>query len=109
MQYMLDSVPWWVWLAPTPFIIGALLWFFGPFIIGFWNMLPTKVKAVIIAVATVGVAYIIGRSQGNKTARERQKQLNARAEQNRREIHDDIQKRSEPVVDRDLDKWLRDR
>lgn len=108
MQYIMDMVPWWVWLAPTSLIVGALLWFFGPYILGIWNMLPTKVKGVLIAIGTVGIAYLIGRNQGNRTAREAQRQRNIHAEKTRREIHDDVEKRSDDQLDRDMAKWMRD-
>lgn len=109
MQYIMDSVPWYVWLLPAPIIIGVLLWFFGPFIIGIWNALPTKVKAVLIAIGTVGLAYLIGRSQGNKTARDRLEAQRKQAVESRRQIHDDVQKRDDKRIDDDLSKWLRDK
>lgn len=107
-MYYLDSIPWWVWLLPTPFIIGVVAWFFGPLILRLWFALPTKVQAGLAIIFTIGLAYLFGRGQGNRAAREMQKQRDAHAVQTRERIHREVQTLNEPDVDKRLNRWMRD-
>jgi hypothetical protein len=42
-----------------------------------------------------------------RAARERQKERERMVNEHREELHRDIEKRSDTVIDRDFDKWVR--
>lgn len=108
MQYYIDMVPWYVWLLPAPIIVGLLLVFAGPWVLGIWNMLPRPVKLVLMFVGTLGIAFFMGRSQGNKAARDRQRKLDEKAIQTRQETHDEVKALPDDKLDKRIDKWMRD-
>lgn len=106
LQAALDHVPLWVWLAIAFAAFGALYWFFAPVVAAVWALTPKPVKIALGAIAAGLGIFVYGRYQGARTARELQKQKEARAVQDRQEIHDEVKNLSDDDLDKRFDKWV---
>lgn len=108
-SFIANQIPWWVYLVLL-MCGAAVAWvFFGPVLTMIWGLLPKWVKVVLGFILAVMLAIVYGRNKGYAQARLTQQKLDEHAELNRQEIHNDVVKRDEPTVDRDLDKWMRDK
>lgn len=102
-NWIINSIPLWAWiaLAGTALIATYSLW--GPV----WAMLPTKVKVVLIGIATLGGAYLAGRYKGAHDERAIQKARQREALQKRQEVDHAVDGMPTQEVDTQLDKWTR--
>ena len=108
-DFIKNSIPWWVYLIGF-LAAGGILWvYFGPLIMAIWHRLPNWLQWTIIMIFAVFLSVIYGRNKGFADARKRQKELDAHAVQKRQEIHNEVEHMDAPTVDRELDKWLRDK
>lgn len=102
-NWIINSIPLWVWIALVGGLAVVTYSVWGPI----WAMLPTKVKAVLIFIATLGGAYLAGRYKGAHDERALAAKRNAEALQKRQEVEDEVRKLPESEVDKRLDKWTR--
>lgn len=98
MMWLINWLPWYVWATAVASCIVIA-----------WPYLPSKMRVVVLAVATLGISYIVGRRGGSQYEIERQKQRDAAAVKRREEIEKRIAKRSDSDIKRDVDKWMRDK
>ena len=74
---ILDSTPWWLWALAGAGILAATYQIWRPL----WALLPSPVKAVLIASGAAALAYLAGRNKGAAGALHRAKeQEQARAD-----------------------------
>lgn len=62
----------------------------------------------IIILAVLGWVYYLGYRRGYQVYEEQVREDSQKAEDKREEIEKDIAKRPDDVLDRDLDRWMRD-
>lgn len=108
MDFFLSMIPLWVWIVMGLLIAAPILYFFGPIVFGIWRILPNWAKIVLGAVFSVFGVFVYGRHKGYKTYKEHQEKLDRRAVENRKEIHDEVEKLSPSDTDKRLDRWYRD-
>lgn len=107
-EFILNQIPWWVYVILIV-AAGGILWvYFGPLILAIWRILPGWVKYVIGLLLAIGLAVVYGRNKGWNDRESVQRRIDEKAVENRRVVHESVQKRSEPELDRDLAKWMRD-
>lgn len=102
---LVDHIPLWGWLVMIIVPIGVLLYFFSPILIPIWKVLPTPVKAVLIFITGLFVAFMGGRYRGRWNAEEEQRKRDADALQKRNEVDREIG----TLSDSEAQKRLRDR
>jgi threonine/homoserine/homoserine lactone efflux protein len=105
---ILDHIPWWGWLIIIGVPTGAVFYFFSPIIIPLWTATPRWLKALLMFVGAVFVAFMGGRYRGRANAEQEERERNADALQKRQEVDNDIGKLSEDDVQKRLDRWRRD-
>lgn len=70
MNWLLDMIPWWVWLVLGGGVLAVTFPYWRPF----WALLPSPVKGAIIIIGTAGLAYLAGRNRGASGVLERAKE-----------------------------------
>jgi Na+/H+ antiporter NhaC len=108
MGYIIDQIPWWLYAWVIAIAVGAVLYFFAPIVVPLWQRSPAWFKWAVALVTGIGLAFIAGRNRGNKNAQVEQERKNAQAEQRRVDVHKEVSTLKRPVVDKRLDKWMRD-
>lgn len=107
-DYFISSIPLWVWITLVALIAGLLFYFFSPVILGIWRLMPNWLRITLGAIfAALGI-YAAGRHKGYKDVKAREDELNKKAAENRRKIHEDVQKLNPTDTDKRLNKWMRD-
>jgi len=104
----MDQIPWWTWLIFAGVIAVPLLFYFGPVIIGIWNVMPRWLKISLGVTGSLFLSYFAGRNKASRDAKERERQLSANAVKNREQIHDEVNKIPDSELDKHLGKRLRD-
>lgn len=104
MSWIIDYVPWWVWvfLAAGALIATYPLWS------SIWLILPRWLKVALIGIGSVTAAYFAGRNRGLKNERERQAKANAEATKRRLDTNAEVDRMRPADRDKSLDKWMRD-
>lgn len=106
---IVDHIPLWGWFVIIGAPIGAALYFASPILIPLWHALPTPVKAVLIFVGGVGLAFLGGRYRGRANAEAEQRRREAQALQKRTEVDREVDSLSDKqTADRLRDRWTRD-
>lgn len=103
-SWIIDQIPWWVWAAGAAVALAATY----PMWSAIWMLLPRWLKATLIFVGSLGLAYVAGRNRGLKNERERQERANAEATKRRLETNAEVDRLRPADRDKQLDKWLRD-
>lgn len=101
MNWLLDLIPWWAWVAAAVIALAATYQLWLPL----WGLLPSTFKAALIAIGAAIIAYLAGRNKGASGALQR-------AQEKEQAHADDILKRGAKArarSDRDaLDSGLHD-
>lgn len=109
-NYIIDHIPLWGWIVIIGVPVGAALYFFSPILIPLWRALPTPVKAVLIFVGGLFLAFMGGRYRGRQNAEEQERRRNAEALQKRTEVDHEIDSISDKEAQKRLrDRWTRDK
>lgn len=108
LGYVISAVPLWVWVMLGLLVIGLLFYFFSPILVPLWRMIPKPVKYVIYGILSLFGAFAYGRHKGFKDVKAHDKELEKKAVENRKEIHDEVQKLNPVDTDKRLDRWMRD-
>lgn len=111
ISYILDAVPWWLWLgliggcggAIFAFVPGALA-----LAVSVWNMMPRPVKIGLAFVAAIALAFLGGRNKGFRNAQERQRQNDAKATETRAAVDREVRNMKPEERDARLEKYYRD-
>jgi type VI protein secretion system component VasK len=107
ITWLLSQIPLWVYICATLLACAAAFWFLHPILVPLWAITPKWLRWTLGGIAAVIGAYITGMTAAGRAARERQKERERMANEHREELHRDIEKRSDTVIDRDFDKWVR--
>lgn len=102
--WIIDAIPYWVWIIVAAVALAATYPMWGTV----WMLLPRWLKATIIFVGSLGVAYLAGRNRGFQNARDRQKEADAQATKRRLETNEEVGRMRPADRDKSLDKWMRD-
>lgn len=106
---IIDHIPLWGWFLIIGLPIAALLYFFSPILIPLWRALPTPVKAVLIFIGGLFLAFMGGRYRGRANAEEEQRRRDAQALRKREEVDHEVDRLSgTETKDRLRDRWTRD-
>lgn len=108
LNSVIDHIPLWGWFVIIGVPIGALLYFFSPILLPIWHMLPTPVKAALIFVGAVFLAFMGGRYRGRSNAEEEERRRNAEALGKRTEVDRHVDSLDKKGLDGELDRWRRD-
>lgn len=99
-------IPWWVWAALAAVLLAVAL-LYAPWIVALWARLPSWFRRVVVLVGTLGLAYIAGRNRGAHDVQEAQNKANARANEIRKEVDDEVSNLSDADLDKRYDRWVR--
>lgn len=106
---IVDHIPLWGWFIIIGLPIGALLYFFSPILIPLWRALPTWLKATLIFIASLFLAFMGGRYKGRANAEEEQRRRDADALRKRTEVDHEIDQQSDKqTADQLRNRWTRD-
>lgn len=105
---MFDIIPWWVYWLVVGIGVSAMLYFASPILVPLWNATPRWVKVALGVVAALFTAYVKGKNDAARRAREKQAELDRQAIQKRMETDDRIQKMDKDTVHGRLSRWNRD-
>ncbi len=108
MDFFLSMIPLWVYVAGGLVIALPLMYFFGPVIMGIWRIMPNWVRVALGAVVALFGVFVYGRHKGYKSYKKHQENLDHHAVENRRKIHDEVEKLTPTDVDKRIDRWMRD-
>lgn len=108
MSFLIDQIPWWVYVIGFLLVAGTLVYMFSPVLIPIWNALPKWVRWLLGGIFVVFLVFIKGRNMGHENAVKEQEKRNAEGERRREQLHEAINKANSSDVDRRLDKWMRD-
>lgn len=64
MSWLLDLIPFWMWLVAGGIALAATYQLWLPL----WSLLPSPVKAALIAIGAAVLAYRAGRTSGSRDA-----------------------------------------
>lgn len=107
---IIDHIPLWGWFVIIGAPIGAALYFASPILIPLWHMLPNWVKALLIFIGGLALAFLGGRYRGRANAEEEQRRRDAQALQKRTEVDHEVDNLSDKeTADRLRDRWTRDK
>jgi hypothetical protein len=106
LNNVVESIPWWGWVLIVAAPIGVLLFYFGPVLLPLWRALPLWLRAVILGVGAVFIAWMGGRTVGRRNAEEEERRRNAEALRKRVEVDREIGKLSGDEAQKKLrDRW----
>jgi hypothetical protein len=108
MNYILDHVPWWMWVVGGMVVVGGLFAFFAPVLMPLWAMVPKPVKVALGGIIAVGVAFLAGRNRGTSDEQQREKERDAEAVHHREDVNKEVANLDDAAVDKRIDKWMRD-
>lgn len=108
MSFIIDHTPFWVWVVLMLAIVGPLMFYFGPAIIGVWKILPNWLKVTLTFGVSIIFAVLYGRNKGARDAKADRDAANARAIQTRQNVDHEVDNLPPADVDRRLGKWMRD-
>lgn len=108
LNWILDSIPIWVYVVVGCAGAGALMYFFSPIIIPLWNLLPNWLKWFLGFIVAMFLAIMGGRYKGRQDALEEQRKRDAEAAAKRKTIDAEVTNLDRPAVDKRLDPWMRD-
>jgi len=106
LNSLLDHIPWWGWVIIIAAPVGVLLFYFGPVLLPLWRMTPLWVRAVILGIGGIFIAWMGGRYEGRKNAEDEERRRNADALNKRAEVDREVSKLDEGEVQKRLrDRW----
>lgn len=108
-NWIIDHIPLWGWLVIVFGVGGVILAYAYPVLLPIWRMLPTPVKAGLITIGALILAFLGGRYRGRRNAEEEQRKRDAQALQKRTEVDHEVDKLTDTQTkDRLRDRWTRD-
>jgi hypothetical protein len=107
-SWIIDQIPFGVWVVLTLGVAGALFYFLSPILIPLWAVTPRPIKIGLGFVISIALAILYGRSKGAQDAREMQKAKEAQAIENRRKINADVADDTDDELHRRTKRWMRD-
>ncbi len=108
VDFILNQIPWWVYLGLGIAAVGALLFFFGPILLPIWRLIPLPARVALAGAFAAFLAWVAGRNKGTEDAKELQRRNDANAVQHRNEVNQSVRDAPAADVDKRLDKWMRD-
>lgn len=108
MDYFLSAIPLWVYVMVAVMIAVPLFYFFSPVILAIWRITPKPVKYILLGILSLFGMFAYGRHKGYKDVKAREDELNKKAVDNRRQIHDEVEKLNPADTDKRINKWMRD-
>lgn len=103
-SWAFNFIPWWVWLVAALIALGLTVQFWSPI----WAIMPQWMKAAMLFIGALLLAFFAGRNRGAKDERDMRRDADAHAVENRKEIDNEVSKLDRPAVDRRIDRWMRD-
>jgi membrane protein implicated in regulation of membrane protease activity len=106
---IVDHIPLWGWIVifGVPAIVA--LYYLSPILLPIWRILPMPVKAGLIFIGGLFLAFLGGRYRGRWNAEEEQRKRDAQSLQKRTEVDSEIGNLSDKqTADRLRDRWTRD-
>lgn len=97
---IIDNIPWWGYVLALGIALALTYQIWFPI----WGMLPTPVKALLVAIGGGFTAYIAGRNRGAQNARAADKEKVNQALTKRVEVNQRVEKMTPSEVDAELDK-----
>jgi hypothetical protein len=104
VSWVFNFIPWWVWLVATLVAAGLTVQFWSPI----WAIMPAWMKATLVFVGAVALAFLAGRNRGSKDERDMRKEADAHAVERRKDIDHEVANLDKPAADQRLDRWMRD-
>ncbi len=107
MNWLLDYIPWYVWLGLTLGGGGALLAFVPgalAAVVAIWNMLPGWARWALGGFVAALLAYAAGRNKGSRDERDKNKARADNAVRNRQEVDNEVRNYTPTQVDQQLKK-----
>lgn len=104
MNWILDHVPYWVWLIALVVALAATY----PMWSALWLLLPRPLKIALVAIVGIVAAYLAGRNRGAKNAKDAQDKANALAVKRRLDTNAEVSNLDPTTRKREFDRWLRD-
>lgn len=104
IDWVLNLIPWWVWLVAIFVAIGATYSLWAPF----WAIVPRPVKAAIVGVVAIVGTWFVSERRAIQRERERQREAGRKAEAARKEVEDEVRSMPDADRDRELRRWMRD-
>lgn len=74
-----------------------------------WAKIQSYAAGIGMALAVIAGVFFYGRSDGKSAAEAQQQKDNAKAVKSAKGVEDDVQKMGSDSIDRELNKWMRDR
>lgn len=97
-DWLLHLVPWWLWLLAAAAVVGGL-----------WRLFGWRGALAAAAGLTAVLSYSKGRSDANTERDAVEAKRRAEAIKGRKEIDDEVSGMDSTSLDREYDRWLRDR
>ena len=107
ITWLLSQIPFWVYVAAALLFAAAIFYFLSPVIVPLWAMTPKPIKWALGAIGALVTAFLYGLTRGNKAAKDRQKEIEAKGNARREDNDREIRQRPDDKLDRDFDKWVR--
>ena len=107
ITWIAAQIPFWVYVTVALLCAAAMFYFLSPILVPLWAVTPKWLKWTLGVVGGLLATYVFGLTRGNRAAKERQKQLEAKANAHREEADREIRNRPDDKLDRDYDKWVR--
>lgn len=107
-SWIVDQIPWWVYLIGGMTVVGGLFYFFSPILVPLWNITPRWLKVALGGIGAAFLAWTAGRNRGAHDAAELQRRNDANAINNRNEVNQSVQNASPAERDKRLERWMRD-
>lgn len=104
INWIIDSIPWWVYVAAGIIVLAATYQFWLPI----WALMPNWMKIAFGAVAAIAAAFLAGRNRGADDERKQREKNDAVAVDNRKEVDKAVDALDKPALDKRLNKWMRD-
>lgn len=106
---IIDHIPLWGWVVLIGVPMIAALVYFGPVLLPLWRMLPNWLKALLIFLGGLFLAFMGGRYRGRANAEEEARRRDANAINKRMEVDREVDNLSDKqTTDRLRDRWTRD-
>jgi hypothetical protein len=102
--WFFNFIPWWAWLVAALVAAALTVQFWAPI----WAVMPSWMKAALIFIGAVLLAFIAGRNRGSKDERDVRKEADAHAVERRKDIDHEVANIDRPAADKRLDRWMRD-
>jgi hypothetical protein len=108
LNWIIDQIPWWVYIVIGGMILLPLMFYFGPVILAVWERMPRWLKITLGVFGGFFMSYLAGRNKAARDAKERERRLGQEAVQTREKVRDEVSKVPDSDLDKRLGKRLRD-